>query len=54
MLKQAVDGVSPDENAAAQTLSRIVAYTRENPTVYLPAHVLESVGRLEAKQVVKA
>jgi N-acyl homoserine lactone hydrolase len=52
MLRQAVDGVSPDEAAAAQTLSRIVSYVRENPTVYLPAHDPESVGRLAAKQVV--
>jgi N-acyl homoserine lactone hydrolase len=52
MLRQAVDGVSPDESAAAQTLSRIVTYTRENPTVYLPAHDPESVKRLETKRVV--
>ena len=36
MLEQVVDGVSPDEKVAAQTLKRILAYTRANSTVYLP------------------
>jgi N-acyl homoserine lactone hydrolase len=53
MLEQTVDGVSPDVSVAAQTLSRIVAYTRQTPTVYLPTHDPESVKRLEGKLVVE-
>jgi N-acyl homoserine lactone hydrolase len=52
MLNQVVDGVSPDVDSASQTLSRILAYTRDNPTVYLPSHDPDSVKRLETRQVV--
>ncbi len=52
MLEQAVDGVSPDEKVAAQTLKRILAYTQANPTVYLPSHDPEAPERLSKRQVV--
>jgi hypothetical protein len=54
MLKQAVDGVSPDEHIAAQTLKRILAYTQANPTVYLPSHDPEAKRRLAERQIVKS
>ena len=41
-----VDGVSPDEDVARQTLSRIVALSKEKPIVYLPSHDPESGNRL--------
>jgi N-acyl homoserine lactone hydrolase len=52
MLAQAVDGVSPDENAARTTLGRILRYTQNTPTVYLPTHDPDAAARLEARQVV--
>ena len=54
MLEQAVDGVSPDEKIAAQTLKRILAYTQANPTVYLPSHDSEAKERLAQRQVVRS
>ncbi len=54
MLAQVVDGVSPDERAAKQTLAQIVAFARETPTVYLPAHDPESAQRLTARQPVSS
>jgi glyoxylase-like metal-dependent hydrolase (beta-lactamase superfamily II) len=54
MLKQAVDGVSPDEHIAAQTLKRILAYSQANPTVYLPSHDPEAKRRLAERQIVKS
>lgn len=53
MLEQAVDGVSPDEKVAAQTLKRILAYVQENPTVYLPSHDPETKERLVRRQIVE-
>ena len=41
-----VDGVSPDENVARQTMSRIVALANERPLVYLPSHDPDSAERL--------
>ena len=53
MLEQVVDGVSPDEKAATQTLKRILAYTQANPTVYLPSHDPEAKERLSKRQIVQ-
>jgi len=53
MLEQVVDGVSPNEQIAAQTLKRILAYTRANPTVYLPSHDSEAKMRLSERQIVQ-
>ncbi len=46
MLEGAVDGVSPDENVARETLARMRDLTAAEPTVYLPAHDPESAQRL--------
>ncbi|MFN8374050.1 MAG: N-acyl homoserine lactonase family protein [Anaerolineae bacterium] len=54
MLRQVVDGVSPDEHAARQTLRHVFDYTQQHPTVYLPSHDPDSVTRLERGQVVAA
>jgi len=41
-----VDGVSPNEDIARQTLSRIIALAKQIPVVYLPSHDPESENRL--------
>jgi glyoxylase-like metal-dependent hydrolase (beta-lactamase superfamily II) len=46
LTKGVVDGVSPDENVARQTIERILALARERPLVYLPSHDPESADRL--------
>jgi N-acyl homoserine lactone hydrolase len=46
LLEQAVDGVSPDEQVARETLARLLELTRERPTVYLPAHDPDAWQRL--------
>jgi N-acyl homoserine lactone hydrolase len=51
MLQQKVDGVSPDENAARQSLKRALEFVQERPTVYLPSHDPDSVARLQEKRV---
>lgn len=52
LLDEIIDGVSADEEAAAQSIHRILAYARSHPTVYLPSHDPDSVARLQARQVV--
>jgi hypothetical protein len=54
MLRGAVDGVSPDEQAAQLTLERIHAFLRERPTVYLVAHDPGTGRRLEERETVVA
>lgn len=51
MLEQTIDGVSPNEQAARQTLKRIGAYVRMEPTVYLPSHDPEAPKRLSQRQI---
>jgi N-acyl homoserine lactone hydrolase len=51
MLRGAVDGVAPDEDAARLTLERIHAFIRERPTVYLVAHDPDTGARLEERRV---
>jgi len=46
LLAGKVDGVSPDENIARDTMSRIVALANVQPLVYLPSHDPESAERL--------
>jgi N-acyl homoserine lactone hydrolase len=53
MLRGAIDGVAPDEQAAAETLERIQAFVAERPTVYLVAHDPETAARLDARSVVE-
>jgi N-acyl homoserine lactone hydrolase len=54
MLRGAVDGVAPDEDAARLTLERIRAYAASAPTVYLPAHDPASATRLAERRIVAA
>jgi glyoxylase-like metal-dependent hydrolase (beta-lactamase superfamily II) len=42
------DAVTMTPKVMVQSIDRILAYAREHPTVYLPAHDPESVSRLEA------
>jgi glyoxylase-like metal-dependent hydrolase (beta-lactamase superfamily II) len=46
MLRGAVDGVSPDDATARDTLDRIRRLTEQVPTVYLPSHDPGSEARL--------
>jgi N-acyl homoserine lactone hydrolase len=52
MLRGVVDGVSPDEQVARETLDRIHALAAAGPTVYLVAHDPETAARLEERRVV--
>lgn len=53
LLEQAIDGVSPNEQASQQTLKRIGEYIRAMPTVYLPSHDPASNERLSRRQTVQ-
>lgn len=53
MLRGAVDGVAPDDDAARLTLERIRVYAAATPTVYLPSHDPGSVIRLAERRVVE-
>jgi glyoxylase-like metal-dependent hydrolase (beta-lactamase superfamily II) len=48
MLKQAVDGVSPNPVIARHTLSLLRAYAQSTSTIYLPSHDPEAAHRLAA------
>jgi N-acyl homoserine lactone hydrolase len=48
-----VDGVSPNEKVARETLSRIIALSKERPMVYLPSHDPEGQSRLLNQSVLK-
>jgi N-acyl homoserine lactone hydrolase len=52
MLAGVADGVSPDPSTARRTLERIGELAARRPTVYLPSHDPEAVGRLERGQAV--
>jgi len=52
MLRGAVDGVGPDEEADRRTHERIRAYAESTPTVYLPSHDPETAARLAARRTV--
>ncbi len=52
MLEQAIDGVSPNEQAARQTLKPIRECVRMVPPVYLPSHDPEASERLSQRQTV--
>ena len=53
MLEQAVDGVTPNEQASRQTLKRILEYVQTTPTVYLPSHDPEAKERLSQRRLVQ-
>jgi N-acyl homoserine lactone hydrolase len=46
MLAGRVDGISPDDDAARETLRRIRLLAEQEPLVYLPAHDPDSADRL--------
>ena len=46
MVQGAIDGVSPSDDDARQTLARIRSLADERPLVYLPSHDPESIDRL--------
>ncbi len=50
MLGGTVDGISPDENVARQTLADIRALCAQSPTVYLPSHDPNSADRLRRRR----
>jgi N-acyl homoserine lactone hydrolase len=54
MLRGAVDGVGPDEDAERLTHGCIRAYAAANPTVYLPAHDPDTAIRLTERRTVAA
>jgi N-acyl homoserine lactone hydrolase len=54
MLRGAVDGVGPDEDAERLTHERIRAYAAARPTVYLPSHDPETASRLAERRPVGA
>jgi glyoxylase-like metal-dependent hydrolase (beta-lactamase superfamily II) len=54
LLAGKVDGVSPNEAVARQTLGDIRALARQRPLVYLPSHDPESEARLNGSQTLSA
>jgi N-acyl homoserine lactone hydrolase len=52
MLSGTIDGVSPDEAAAAATLAAIRTFCATHPTIYLPTHDPQSAERLAARDTV--
>jgi glyoxylase-like metal-dependent hydrolase (beta-lactamase superfamily II) len=52
MLREIVDGVSPDEKVARTTLQRVKQFVSEKPTVYLVAHDPDTGIRLAERRVV--
>jgi glyoxylase-like metal-dependent hydrolase (beta-lactamase superfamily II) len=52
MLRGAVDGVSPDERVARETIKRVQTFVASRPTVYLVAHDPATATRLEGRNVV--
>jgi len=54
MLGGIIDGVSPDESAAASTLAAIRAFAASRPTIYLPAHDPEAARRLAERTTAPA
>lgn len=54
LMRQVVDGVSPDEAQARQTLRRMLTFAQSTPTVYLPSHDPEAAQRLAQRIVCPA
>jgi glyoxylase-like metal-dependent hydrolase (beta-lactamase superfamily II) len=53
LLEEQVDGVSPDEAVARQTIQKILRLAEECPLVYLPSHDPESLRRLENMETIR-
>ena len=54
LLEDALDGVGQDAPAMRNTHRRIIAYTVQRPTVYLPTHEWDARQRLEKRQSLNA
>ncbi len=54
LLEKQIDGVSPDEDTARQTMQKILDYAGEHRTIYLPSHDPEAVQRLEGRVTIQA
>jgi N-acyl homoserine lactone hydrolase len=52
MVQGVIDGVSPNDDEARQTLDRIRSLAAERPVVYLPSHDPGSVDRLQRRATV--
>jgi N-acyl homoserine lactone hydrolase len=50
MLQGRVDGISPSDDRALETLARLQRLVAERPTVFLPTHDPDSAGRLERRE----
>ena len=53
LLRQRIDGVSPDESVARGTLRQVLSFVSQQPTVYVVAHDPESGTRLATRQTVQ-
>jgi len=51
LITDKADGVGPDIQAQHKTHRRILAYAKENPTIYLPSHDPEAKARLENRTI---
>ena len=49
LLAREPDGVSPKRKQAIHTIDNILAFARQEPTVYLPSHDPDSVDRLNRR-----
>jgi N-acyl homoserine lactone hydrolase len=54
LVEQQVDGISPDEATARQTMQKVLRYAQETPTVYLPTHDPDSGRRLEDRATLQS
>src|SRR5262249_30532921 len=52
MMAGIVDGVSPDEDVALASLSKIRQLAKDSPLVYLPTHDPEAAQRLASRKLV--
>ncbi len=52
MLDGHIDGIAQDERAAHQTLDRIPTFTRQEPTIFLPAHDPGAIARFVGLKIV--
>jgi N-acyl homoserine lactone hydrolase len=52
LIQQIIDGVSPNEAQARQSLQRMLAFAQLQPTVYLPSHDPDAARRLAEREPV--
>jgi len=51
LIDDVIDGVGPDIQAQHETHRQILAYAKDNPTIYLPSHDPEAKLRLENRTI---